>query len=70
VLSIFSQAGIKPQAYLTVDTETLIKVLKRKLKLDERRPPLQRSINVEEREVAGFEVRRSLNLYRRCPSLM
>jgi predicted nucleic acid-binding protein len=62
--------GIKSQAYLAVDTEALIKVLKGELKLDERRPPLQRSINVEEREVAGFEVRRSLNLYRRCPSLM
>jgi hypothetical protein len=53
-----------------MDTEALIKVLKMELKLEERRPPLQRSINVEEREVAGFEVRRSLNLYRRCPSLM
>ena len=70
MLSIFSQTGIKPQACLTVDTEALIKVLKGELKLDERRPPLQWSINVEEREVAAFEVRSSLNLYRRCPSLM
>jgi hypothetical protein len=67
VLSAFSQPGIKLQACSIVDTEALIKVLKEELKLDERRPPLQRSINVEEREVAGFEVRRSLNLYRRRP---